>query len=285
MQIMERMRPAREPLIAFILVLAWWLSQWGHLFYAVQLPSETFTTSPYAALVMIGFGVAIALVRVTPRWSLGLVGFLLLCQLLFWPARFSQQSWIGYLALLVFVFLLGGTPEKFPRVTIGLLVVGSLTVSLLLTLPSLSSSGEWGTINGKAWASPELVGGVLVWAAVSAGATIGCWALGRKFGSPPATESATPSGPEPGSEADPNANARILEVLSPREREVFALVARGMTNAEIAKELFIVETTVKSHVGSILVKLNATSRSELIALAYGHHSARRERNPNKSTVR
>ena len=283
MQIMERMRPAREPFIAFILVLAWWLSQWGHLFYAGPLRSETFTTSPYAALVMVGFGLAIALVRITPRWSLSIVGVLLLCQVLFWPARFSQQSWIGYLALLVFVFLLGATPKAFPRLVIGLLVVGSLTVSLLLTLPSLSMSGEWGTINGKPWASPELIEGVLVWAVVSAGATIGCWALGRRVGSPPVIKSDT--GPESDSDAFPDANARILEVLSPREREIFALVARGMTNSEIAKELFIVETTVKSHVGSILAKLNATSRSELIALAYGHRSARAERNPNKSTVR
>jgi DNA-binding CsgD family transcriptional regulator len=285
MQIMERMRPTREPLIAFILVLAWWLSQWGHLFYAVPLPSDTFTTSPYAALVMMGFGLAIALVRITPRWSLGIVGVLLLCQVLFWPARFSQQSWIGYLALLVFVFLLGATPEAFPRRMIGLLVVGSLTVSLLLTLPSLSMSGEWGTINGKTWASPELLAGVFVWAAVSAGATLGCWALGRRVGSSAATKSATVGSPESDSEAVPSANARILEVLSPREREVFALVARGMTNAEIAKELFIVETTVKSHVGSVLAKLNATSRNELIALAYGRRIASREPNPNKTTAR
>lgn len=278
------MRPTREPLIAFILVLAWWLSQRGQLFYAVPLPSDTFTTSPYAALVMIGFGLAIALVRITPRWSLGIVGVLLLCQVLFWPARFSQQSWIGYLALPIFVFLLGATPEVFPRRMIGLIVVGSLTVSLLLTLPSLSMSGEWGTINGKTWGSPELLAGVFVWAVVSAGATLGCWALGRRVGSPATTKSATVGSPESDSGASPNANARIPEGLSAREREIFSLVARGMTNAQIAKELFIAETTVKSHVGSILAKLSAKSRSELIVLAYGHHSASRERNPNGSTV-
>ena len=56
--------------------------------------------------------------------------------------------------------------------------------------------------------------------------------------------------------SDPAAQAR-LDALTPREHEVLRLVARGFTNAEIAAELFVSETTVKTHVGRVLMKLRA----------------------------
>jgi DNA-binding NarL/FixJ family response regulator len=55
--------------------------------------------------------------------------------------------------------------------------------------------------------------------------------------------------------------------LSPREREVLALMARGLQNKEIAAELVISERTVKFHVSSILAKLGAGNRTEAVTTA------------------
>jgi DNA-binding NarL/FixJ family response regulator len=58
--------------------------------------------------------------------------------------------------------------------------------------------------------------------------------------------------------------------VSPREIEVMKLVARGMTNAEIAAQLFIAVATVKTHLGSLQAKLNLRNRVEVAAWAWRH---------------
>jgi DNA-binding NarL/FixJ family response regulator len=58
-----------------------------------------------------------------------------------------------------------------------------------------------------------------------------------------------------------------LEVLSPREREVFDLVAQGLSNPAIARRLFVTPKTAEHHVGSILGKLGLRSRAEVAAYA------------------
>jgi DNA-binding NarL/FixJ family response regulator len=66
---------------------------------------------------------------------------------------------------------------------------------------------------------------------------------------------------------DPAAGARIEE-LTPREREVLLALARGLSNAEIAAELFIEETTVRTHVRRILQKLRLRDRIHAVVFAY-----------------
>lgn len=72
-----------------------------------------------------------------------------------------------------------------------------------------------------------------------------------------------PSGATASGQVDPR-----IASLTPRETEILRLVARGMSNAEIAAELVVSATTVKTHVGSVLAKLGVRDRVQAVVVAY-----------------
>jgi DNA-binding NarL/FixJ family response regulator len=63
-------------------------------------------------------------------------------------------------------------------------------------------------------------------------------------------------------------DGELVRFLTDREREVLALVGKGLSNTEIAAELFLSPATVKTHVGRALMKLNARDRAQLVVIAY-----------------
>jgi len=73
---------------------------------------------------------------------------------------------------------------------------------------------------------------------------------------------------QPSADRAPRTPAGVGEQLTARELEVFQAVARGHSNAEIAEELYISETTVKTHVAHILTKLDLRDRIQAVVLAY-----------------
>ncbi|MGO3153491.1 MAG: response regulator [Galactobacter sp.] len=66
----------------------------------------------------------------------------------------------------------------------------------------------------------------------------------------------------------PAEKREAVDSLTAREREVYQLIAQGLTNTEIASELFLSEATVKTHVGRILSKLDARDRVQAVLIAY-----------------
>jgi DNA-binding NarL/FixJ family response regulator len=72
-----------------------------------------------------------------------------------------------------------------------------------------------------------------------------------------------PAAPEPARHSE-------FETLTVREREIFALASRGMSNAEIAATEFLSEATVKTHISRILSKLSLRDRVQLVVFAFEH---------------
>ncbi|HVA54105.1 MAG TPA: response regulator transcription factor [Acidimicrobiales bacterium] len=65
-----------------------------------------------------------------------------------------------------------------------------------------------------------------------------------------------------------HADSKLLDILTPREREVLTEIARGRSNSEIAEDLHMSAATAKTHVSRILSKLGARDRAQLVVIAY-----------------
>ena len=72
----------------------------------------------------------------------------------------------------------------------------------------------------------------------------------------------------PSSTAPPRASDPRIDSLTPREKEILVLMSQGMSNAEIAERLIVSATTVKTHVGNVLAKLDVRDRVQAVVVAY-----------------
>lgn len=84
----------------------------------------------------------------------------------------------------------------------------------------------------------------------------------------PAEPASPVASPHQSESAQDYPHRELIEQLSPREFEVLGLIARGLSNAEITRELVLSEATVKTHVSHVLAKLGARDRVQAVIMAY-----------------
>jgi DNA-binding CsgD family transcriptional regulator len=252
--LLARLRPLAEPLVGFAF-FAWCMVVFSG---ALSLDNVGMRRTIALWMTLIGLiGLSVALSRRMPAVAIGVSLAVIVIQVV-WPiARFWKDGWPVYSGLALVALSLGlSAPARLRRtaaVFVGLIAVLS---SALMTIPALGSNG-WALVFGYSASQGEgtALRNFCFVLAIAMLAYFGSWLLGcfvrYRRALPVASRSSD-----------------ALDALTAREREVFDLAARGMTNPEIASELYVSEATVKSHMTSILTKLAVSSRAGLIALAH-----------------
>lgn len=257
---LRRVRGAVEPAGAIALLVAWLVLSAPPVVDFVQARGDLTVTNPYGVALALFFAAGLALARLSPGVSIGIVSLALVIQFVGWAARFSDTGWSAYLMLAPIALALSvHATGRIRRLAVLLALPMSLAVSALLNVPALSSSGTQGLINGRPSLDDEALAGLVIWTFVAMLVGVVMWWLPgwlRSLRTSPEME-----------QADPDVDTALL-ALSSREREIYLWVARGMTNAEIASAAHIEESTVKSHISRILAKLELSSRTAVIAHAY-----------------
>lgn len=199
--------------------------------------------------------------QIFPLWWIGrwpvhalaiISGFFLIAQAFAWPATTADLS------IFVALAIVGARVRRRTAIMIGAAVTVALAVFM---------------VAAQAPAHPEAVGEALFPAAmiISIPVLIGMSYQGvRRQPGPPAAaypqvEPASADAAEPGATAPRSHDG---PPLTARELVILNLVARGLTNPEIATELTIGRETVKTHIGNILAKLGARDRTHAVTVAY-----------------
>ncbi len=232
---------------------------------------------PEKSVVFALLGMTIALSERLPLVSLGGLLAVLVLQLVGVLHQAESQTWPIYIAGPIIALVVGANASRRARiiaVPVGLAF--AVLVAVLMVYPR-GGGGGWASWTGQVGFTPardhpmrdDLLGIGLI----AAGLFLGALAAGILYRSSRSGlirrlwDVADAGQPQSPAEQRGDDDSR-LSVLSPREREIFLLLAQGLSNAEIAKASFVSETTVKSHVRAILRKLDLRSRSQVVAFAY-----------------
>lgn len=254
----------------------WFAPAAAALFLANAIVTEA-SRGPWPDLLafLIPLALMLGIAPFLPLVALALMTFLPVAQLLGLVTGPESTTWVFYLSIPVAALVIGCVGEGAARrlvVPVGLVV--AIMVSFLISVPQANEGGwsEWTGLVGGPRVHPREDDFITI-SLVGLGLYLGSWGTGvlfrmgvqGRFDSLIRLLSDSPPAPNDAPHAPPLA-------LSAREREIYALVSTGLSNAEIAIHEHISETTVKSHVRAILRKLDLRSRSQIAAHAHGHRT-------------
>ena len=221
-----RLRPILEPAIAAGALVLWAASNANAFVTEIPVRSEYDATNPYHVAIAVALALSIAIVRVVPRFSLGIIGGVLVTQMIAWPSRFSNENWTAYVMLVLVAFGLSvHASATLRQVSIVIALPIAVLVSALLNVPALSTTGMWGLINGKPPESADVATGFAISTVVLLAAFSFAWYLGYLWRNRFARAASTSEQFDgaAGQSLSSYRNPAGLTELTPRERDVYFL--------------------------------------------------------------